>query len=153
MKSNKIYLLAIILFAPHFIFAQDSQYPDGLSQDILKYLDQNTPMYGDMAHKIWEYAELGYLETKSSTLLQNHLKKEGFNVKTGVAGIPTAFVAEYGKGQPVIGILAEFDALPGISQAAVPERKEVEKGVLVMLVDIIYSAQVQPLPQLLLKIG
>ena len=81
-----------------------------------------------MAHKIWEYAELGYLETKSSGLLQSHLEKEGFLVKTGVADIPTAFVAEFGSGHPIIGILAEYDALPGISQAAEPERKVIEKG-------------------------
>ncbi|QPC98568.1 amidohydrolase [Qipengyuania soli] len=70
-----------------------------------------------VAKQIWDWAELGYLETRSSGLLQDELDREGFKVKAGVAEIPTAFVAEWGKGGPVIAILAEFDALPGITQS------------------------------------
>ena len=81
--------------------------------------------YADIAHQIWTFAEVGYQERQSSALLQAELAKAGFEVKAGVAGIPTAFVASYGSGKPVIGILAEFDALPGLSQAAVPERRPV----------------------------
>ena len=73
-----------------------------------------------MALKIWEYAELGYLEEKSSSLLQQELKDSGFSIQSGVAGIPTAFIAEYNNGGPVLGILGEFDALPGLSQQNVP---------------------------------
>ena len=80
----------------------------------------------EVARTIWEYAEVGYQETKSSALLQQELKGAGFSVEAGVAGIPTAFVATAGSGKPVIGILAEFDALPGINQDAVPERKPIE---------------------------
>jgi len=83
-------------------------------------------VYEEIALKIWGYAEVGYQETKSSALLQGQLAKEGFKVEAGVAGIPTAFVASYGSGHPVIGIMGEFDALPGVSQAAVPERKPIE---------------------------
>ena len=72
---------------------------------------------------IWDLAELGYLETESARLLQASLSAAGFEVSEGVAGMPTAFVATFGEGEPVIGILAEFDALPGISQAAVPYRQ------------------------------
>lgn len=79
--------------------------------------------YKDIALRIWDYSELGYKEQKSSALLQQALKDQGFTVETGVAGIPTAFVATYGSGQPVIGILAEYDALPGLSQQAIPEKK------------------------------
>ena len=61
--------------------------------------------------QIWEYAEMGYQEKKSSALLQNKLKESGFLVKAGVAGIPTAFVAEYNNGGPIIAILGEYDAL------------------------------------------
>lgn len=82
------------------------------------------PAYKNIALQIWDNAELGYKEVKSSALLQETLKKEGFTVEAGVADIPTAFVATYGSGQPVIGILAEFDALPGLAQQAVPEKKE-----------------------------
>jgi aminobenzoyl-glutamate utilization protein B len=74
------------------------------------------------ALQIWEYAEVGYKEVKSAALHVQHLKDAGFTVETGVAGIPTAFVATYGTGSPAIGILAEYDALPGINQSASAER-------------------------------
>ncbi|MHA6316066.1 amidohydrolase [Altererythrobacter sp. CAU 1778] len=78
----------------------------------------------EVARQIWEFAEVGYQEQRSSALLQSQLKAEGFAVETGVAGIPTAFVGEWGKGGPVIAILAEMDALPGISQTDEPVREE-----------------------------
>ena len=80
----------------------------------------------EVARSIWEYAEVGYQETKSTALLQQELTKAGFKVEAGVAGIPTAFVATAGSGKPVIGILAEYDALPGINQDSVPDRKPIE---------------------------
>ena len=76
--------------------------------------------------KIWNLAELGYQETESSGLLQSELREAGFRVEAGVAGIPTAFVARWGSGSPVIGVLAEFDALPGINQDAVPTRQGID---------------------------
>ena len=76
----------------------------------------------DAALKIWQWAEPGYQETKSSTLLSEMLEQHGFSLKRGVAEIPTAFTATFGEGQPVIGILGEFDALPGLSQQAEPVR-------------------------------
>lgn len=82
--------------------------------------------YSAAARQIWEWAEVGYQEERSSALLQQTLKNAGFSVETGVAEIPTAFVASYGAGEPVVAILAEFDALPGVSQQAVPERLPVE---------------------------
>jgi aminobenzoyl-glutamate utilization protein B len=74
------------------------------------------------ALQIWEYAEVGYKEVKSAALHVQHLRDAGFTVETGVAGIPTAFVATYGTGSPAIGILAEYDALPGINQSTSSER-------------------------------
>ena len=82
--------------------------------------------YKKIALQIWDYAEMGYKEVKSSALLQKTLSDNGFTVKAGVADIPTAFVASYGSGSPVIGILAEFDALPGLAQQAVPEKAVIE---------------------------
>ncbi|WP_218128242.1 amidohydrolase [Mucilaginibacter sp. OK268] len=84
--------------------------------------------YAKIAHQIWNYAEPGYLEVKSSALLQEELKNAGFDVKAGVAEIPTAFVASYGSGEPVIGILAEYDALPGLSNVDEPEQKALVSG-------------------------
>jgi len=75
------------------------------------------------ALKIWNWAEPGYQESKSSALLAGMLEKAGFKVKRKVAGIPTAFTATFGSGKPVIGILGEYDALPGLSQKAVPYRE------------------------------
>ena len=92
-------------------------------QEIIDQLDKKSTQYTEIAHSIWEWAEMGYLEEKSSALLQKTLSDQGFEIKKGVAGIPTAFVAEYGKGSPVIAIMGEYDALPGLSQQAVPEKK------------------------------
>lgn len=95
---------------------------------MISYLDQHTAAYDTIAKKIWGYAEPGYLEEKSSALLQSTLQQQGFQVKAGIAGIPTAFEASYGSGEPVIAILAEYDALPGLSQEAVPEKQPVKDG-------------------------
>lgn len=94
--------------------------------DVIDYIDRHEAEYSAVAKTIWDFAELGYLETQSSELLQSQLTTAGFEVSVGVAGIPTAFVASYGEGKPVIGILAEFDALPGISQSASPIREILE---------------------------
>jgi aminobenzoyl-glutamate utilization protein B len=88
----------------------------------LSWLDSNASTLGKVNRNIWEWAETGLEETKSSGELQQLLAANDFRVEAGVAGMPTAFVASYGTGQPVIGILAEYDALPGLSQDASPER-------------------------------
>jgi aminobenzoyl-glutamate utilization protein B len=91
--------------------------------ELVAQIDATKKTYEDIALKIWDYAEIGYKETKSSALLQSTLRAAGFTVQAGVADMPTAFVATYGSGSPVIGLLAEFDALPGVSQTADPEKK------------------------------
>src|SRR5215213_3849772 len=111
-------LLFILPWLPLALAAQTSK------PDVLKRVDATKSVYEDIALKIWDYAEIGYQEVKSSALLQEQLKKEGFSVQAGVAAIPTAFVASYGSGKPVIAVLAEYDALPGVSQEATPEKKE-----------------------------
>lgn len=100
-----------------------SQGKKSVESKVIQSLEQKKEKLAEVAHKIWEWAEVGYQEHQSSELLQQTLKEAGFEVKAGVAGIPTAFVATYGSGKPVVGILAEYDALPGVSQAAVPERQ------------------------------
>ncbi|HEU4903409.1 MAG TPA: amidohydrolase [Flavisolibacter sp.] len=97
-----------------------------LKETVLKNINGKHDQYKDIALQIWNYAEVGYKEVKSSTLLQKTLSENGFEVQAGVAGIPTAFVATYGSGKPVIGILAEYDALPGLSQQATPDKKPAE---------------------------
>ena len=83
-------------------------------------IENHKNQFQDIALKIWDHAELGYQENQSSELLADALEKEGFKIKRGVAGIPTAFTAEYGSSGPVIGILGEFDALPGLAQTSSP---------------------------------
>jgi aminobenzoyl-glutamate utilization protein B len=95
-------------------------------QAAFQWLDANAPTWQRINRNIWSYAETGLEETRSAQELVTVLKKNGFTVDSGVAGMPTAFVASYGSGRPVIGILAEYDALPGLSQDATPERKERE---------------------------
>ena len=92
-------------------------------QQLIDLVDQSAARFSGVSRSIWEYAELGYLEEKSSSLLQRELQAAGFSIRSGVAGEPTAFVASYGQGEPVIGIMGEFDALPGLSQDTVPTRK------------------------------
>lgn len=81
-----------------------------------------------LSDEIWRYAETALRETRSAKALADHAEKLGFRVERGVAGMPTAFVASYGEGRPVIGILGEYDALPGISQKAQPTREPLEAG-------------------------
>ncbi len=95
---------------------------------LLKLVDQNATSYVQISRQIWEQPELGYHEAKSSAALQAQLQKAGFTLQIAVADEPTAFVASYGEGKPVIGILGEFDALPGLSQDTVPERKPLVPG-------------------------
>ena len=87
-----------------------------LKEQAAANIQSNYETYKKVALDIWNYAESGFKENKSSTLLQNTLRENGFTVEAGVAGMPTAFVATYGSGKPVIAILAEYDALPGLSQ-------------------------------------
>lgn len=83
---------------------------------LLKSIDAKRDGYVAVAREIWNFAEVGYQEKQSSRLLQQKLREAGFQVTAGVAVIPTAFVATFGSGKPVIGIVGEFDALPGLSQ-------------------------------------
>ncbi len=102
--------------------------PSAAHQQIDHFVDQQAAEYIKTSKAIWDYAEMGYHEEKSSALLQSDLKQAGFQIQVGVGGEPTAFIATYGSGQPIIGILGEFDALPGLSQAAVPDRNPVAAG-------------------------
>ena len=90
------------------------------SDDILISIDKHKSKFENVALEIWDYAELGYLEKNSSSLLASSLEDEGFTIKKGLAGIPSAFIAEFNNGGPVIGILGEFDALPGLAQTTSP---------------------------------
>lgn len=85
-------------------------------------VDALIPEIRQMALTLWDYSEIALEETRSAALLADRLAAEGFTVERGVAGMPTAFIARWGSGRPMIGILAEYDALPGVGNEAVPER-------------------------------
>ncbi len=91
--------------------------------DIEQWMESNRNKFIDVADRIWRYSELGLFEEKSSRLQARMLEEAGFDVERGVADMPTAFTARFGSGGPVIGILGEFDALPGLSQAAEPVQR------------------------------
>jgi aminobenzoyl-glutamate utilization protein B len=105
------------------IFAQKEFNPkvksDKPKEFVINQIEKNSALYKQVAKDIWGYAELGFKETQSTIRLQSVLSQAGFTVQAGVSGMPTAFVATYGASGPVIGILAEFDALPGLSQDSV----------------------------------
>jgi aminobenzoyl-glutamate utilization protein B len=119
MDINKT-ILPIILLLSTIVFGQKPE-------QTIANLNSKKDFYSSIAQKIWEYAEMGFQEEKSAAILQETLRNEGFTITKGVAGIPTAFIAEYGEGKPVIAILGEYDALPGLSQEAVPEKKSAGK--------------------------
>ncbi len=119
MKSIAITLTAVC-FSAAGLLAQQTK------DEMLQSMEAEYDKYSTIAHRIWEYAEVGFQEENSSRLLQQTLRNAGFQIEADVAGMPTAFVASYGSGEPVIGILGEFDALPGLAQAAVPEHQPIE---------------------------
>ena len=97
--------------------------------DFAEWIDRNRSSFTGLSDSIWGFAELGYKEVQSSQLLMSVLGQDGFTIERAVADIPTAFVASHSRGEgPVIAILGEFDALPGLSQECVPFRKPLTDG-------------------------
>ena len=109
-------------FSSKAIFAASTAEADDRAE-MLRKMDGRAQHFGELSRRIWEFAEVGYKETKSSELLKSELRAAGFQIQENVAAIPTAFIASWGQGKPVIAILGEFDALPGLSQEDVPEKK------------------------------
>lgn len=113
------------------------------TKDVLAKLDDKKEFYSDIAQEIWGLAEMGYQEKQSSALLQKTLKDAGFNITAGVAGIPTAFVAEYGSGSPIIGIMGEYDASRAYPNRRCRKKVPLEKRPAMPVVTICSA----PLPQ------
>ncbi len=115
---KRIILSAALAMLPSFAHAQN--------EGVMTRIDGRYDQTATIARQIWEWAEVGYQEEKASGLLKDTLRAEGFDITEGVAGIPTAFTAQYGDGGPVIAVLAEFDALPGINQDSVSTRAPID---------------------------
>lgn len=123
LHSAVILLLGIFLSA---VNVQSST--EKLKKDTFDLIDTISHQIVEASDAIWGYAETALLEEKSSKLLADIAEREGFTVERGVADLSTAFVASYGSGRPIIGILAEYDALPGLSQDAISYKKVLIEG-------------------------
>ena len=115
--GRKIHQFCKLTTSCLIIFAFSS---NSFASDLDEIINTNKTSFQKIALEIWDLAELGYLENQSSQLLSDELEAHGFNIEKGVAGIPTSFIAEYNNGGPIIGILGEFDALPGLAQTNSP---------------------------------
>jgi aminobenzoyl-glutamate utilization protein B len=96
--------------------------------DALNWIDKNEKIVIKVSDELWEYAELGFIEHKSAKLLSDKLERHGFRLERSVAGIPTAFVASWGSGKPIIGVMGEYDALMGVSQKKIPHKEPIVEG-------------------------
>lgn len=129
MIKLRILTISLVLFLNSQSVTGQNIYPE--KQFVLNWLNQPQTIekFGKIADVIWSYAELGLQEFKSSKLLADNLEDAGFKVERGLAGMPTCFVASYGSGEPVIGLLGEFDALPMLSQKGrVPKQDALIEG-------------------------
>jgi aminobenzoyl-glutamate utilization protein B len=125
MAKNNLFLLLFCVLS-FSLLGQKNENPN--KQNVIEYVDNNYEDLTALSDKIWSFEEIAFQETKSAAALMDHAKKVGFQVKSGIGDMPTAFIAEYGSGQPVIGILGEFDALPGLSQKTVPTKDPLNEG-------------------------
>ncbi|MFY8037096.1 MAG: amidohydrolase [Cyclobacteriaceae bacterium] len=120
-------LLSILLVSTFSVMAQSKKINPNKSA-VIQSVEKHQSELITISDKIWAYAEIALREHKSSKELADYAQAQGFRVSRGVAGMPTAFVAEFGSGKPIIGIMGEYDALPGISQKATPTKEALAKG-------------------------
>lgn len=95
---------------------------------VVDFIESNSSDLTGLSDEIWQYAEIAFKESQSAEALAGYAESQGFTVTRGVGEIPTAFIAEYGSGTPIIGIMGEFDALPGLSQETVPHKEPLIEG-------------------------
>lgn len=122
-KKLLILLFLIVLSATSFSFLEESTNHKKIKAQVIEIIEDTCPLLIEVSDFLWDCSEIALQEHKSAKFLEETLEKEGFRVDREVAGLPTAFVASYGSGKPIIGILAEYDALPGLSQEATSHQK------------------------------
>jgi len=127
MKIKAVLLLVAIMFQINFADAKAKKIPEK-KQAVFSSVDLHHDELIQLSEQIWEFAETAYRENKSAKTLADYAEQQGFSVERGVADIPTAFIASYGSGKPIIGILGEYDALPGLSQKAQATKEAIEEG-------------------------
>src|SRR5271166_1313988 len=121
IRNNQplVLLIFILLVSPAALPA---------ANEVLARVAAHADRFGAISRQIWENPELGFHENKSSPLLQQELRANGFQVQVGVANMPTAFTATFGSGKPVVALMGEFDALPGLSQKDQATQAPVQAG-------------------------
>jgi aminobenzoyl-glutamate utilization protein B len=126
MKKYTLLMLAFICFTA---FGQKKNPTVNQNKTaVIQSVDRHQQELISISDKIWAYAETALREDKSAKELADYAEAQGFTVKRALAGMPTAFTAEFGSGKPIIGIMGEFDALPGISQKAQPTKEALNTG-------------------------
>jgi aminobenzoyl-glutamate utilization protein B len=125
MRNNKLFLV-LFCFSVSLAFSQNKM--NKTKKAIITSVENHKQNLIAISDEIWALAETAFEENKSAEILAAYAEKQGFKVDRGVAGMPTAFVATYGSGQPVISVLGEFDALPGLSQKAEPSKNPLNEG-------------------------
>ena len=120
----RTYIFSVLIFCSCLGFAQTNPNKTWVIASVEKHQQELI----NLSDSVWKYAETALKEYKSSKALSDYATKQGFRVTTNVDGMPTAFIAEYGSGKPIIGILGEFDALPGLSQKVQPAREALKQG-------------------------
>ena len=123
----KILTLLLTLLISASAFAQNGITNENKKR-VVDYIESNSSDLTGLSDEIWQYAEIAFKESQSAEALSGYAESQGFTVTRGVGEIPTAFVAEYGSGTPIIGIMGEFDALPGLSQETVPYKESLIEG-------------------------
>ena len=118
----------ILVWVVSFVFVAIGNTQNTLKDEVISFIEKEQDKLIKMSDAIWAHAELAFEEVESVKILADYASANGMQVEMSVADIPTAFVASYGQGAPVIGILGEYDALPGISQKAVPFKDPLETG-------------------------
>lgn len=124
---KKITLLFLLALTFNFVAAQQP-ISNANKKLVVASIEKNYEVLTDLSDQIWSFEEVAFQENKSAKALADHAEANGMRVQRGVAEIPTAFVAEYGSGSPIIGIMGEFDALPGLSQKKVPTKQPLNPG-------------------------
>ncbi len=116
-----------LLFLSQLLFAQ-KKIASANKKAVLASVEKHQQELIKFSDQIWGFAETAMKETQSAKVLADYAEAQGFKVTRGVAEIPTAFIAEFGSGKPIIGVLGEFDALPGLSQKAQPTKEALLNG-------------------------
>lgn len=126
MKKLTVLFIIVTIMVTFSAFPQKSTLQK--KQDILRSVEKHQKELIMLSDDIWNYAETALMEHKSSKALADYAEAQGFKVERNVADLPTAFIASYGSGKPIIGIMGEYDALPGLSQKAQITKEALKVG-------------------------